>query len=198
MLVGASPLPAQRVTGAAVWAESSHRLHDGLRGVAASLGIPAADRWSLLFTAGHLRGSEDGSGIVCGDVIDPDACPVEPFRERHRLVTAGAGADAQLVRGRYVEIAARPRITVGRAFASKRGRATHNFVEASKTEVGLLLGIELRVSPAPHIPMALVLGADAGRQGPVNRVADGYTPFEQWHSIWAFYAGAAIAWGRAR
>lgn len=198
MLLLASPLSAQRITGAAAWAESSHRLHDGSQGVAASLGIPVTDRWSLLLTAEHLRGSESGSGTVCGDVIDPVACPAEPFRERYRLVTAGAGADAQLVRGRYVEIAARPRITVGRASASKRGRTTHNFLEASKAEVGLLLGIELRVSPVPHIPMALVLGADAGRQGPVNRVADGYTPFEQWHSIRAFYAGGAIAWGRAR
>lgn len=198
LLPPASPLAAQRITGAAAWAESSHRLHDGLHGVAVSLGIPMAARWSVVLTADHLRGSKGGSGIVCGDVIDLDACPVEPFREQHRLVTAGAGADAPLVRGPYVEIAARPRITVGRASANKRGRATDNFLEASKAEVGLFLGIELRLNPAPRIPIAIVLGAETGRHGPVNRVADGYTPFEQWHTIRALHAGGAISWGRAR
>ncbi|HEX6053882.1 MAG TPA: hypothetical protein VFZ21_31645 [Gemmatimonadaceae bacterium] len=198
LLLPATTLPAQRLTGAAAWAESSHPLLDRLHGVAVSVGIPVTGRWSVLLSADYLHGAEMGSGIVCSDVIDPDGCPVEAFREQYRLVTAGTGADALLVRGRYAEIAATSRITVGRASATKRGQTTHNRLEASKAQIGLSLGIELRLSPAPRIPVALVLGADAGSQGPLTRVADGYTPFERWHTMRAVYAGGSVAWGRVR
>jgi len=196
LFLAATPSAAQRVSVATVRARSGQELLGRPRGSAVSLALPIRGRVGIALSVERLRSEQNGVGIVCGGLINPDRCPIEPYDQTGHLSLTAIGADVRLVRLSVAEVAVQPQISWGKAKTSARGHDTGNRLASEKGQLGFSAGLELRLTPVRRLPLDFVLGAASGWVGPIKNamLVDGYTPFDRWHSLRAFYVGGALAW----
>jgi hypothetical protein len=187
---------AQRVSVAAVNARTTHDLLDQPAGVSVSVAMRLTRRLAASITLERLRSDASGTGIVCGGLINPDRCPVEPFTQTGRLSFVGIGPQLSLLGRPHLDLVIRPELLIGHVESTVRAPGSGNVLPADKAEIGFSAGLELRVIPAVKFPLELIAGGTARRLGPQHQelVLDGYTPFESWYSVRTIYAGAALAW----
>ncbi len=199
-MVGATTVAAQRASLMAVFGGTSHDLLDKPFGPAFSLATPVGRRVELSLMVSRLDGSSNGTGVVCGGLIDPNQCPSEPFKRKGRLSLIGLGADVHLATTRIATVSLQPQFVWGRARTETNGQTTGNRLFSDKGQLGFSGGLELRAFPAPGRPLGLVLGGSFGSLGPATteRRVDGYTPFNDWYTVHTVYAGLAWESGRRR
>lgn len=187
---------AQHLSVAAVGAQTTHKLLPRSTGVGGTLTVPLWRRAGLSVLVERTSGGATGMGVVCAGLVNPDRCPVEPFEQSGTLFSFGVGADLSLWRSEHVDLAALPHVLFAHARSSLQGSLTRNELDAEKSQLGFSGALEARVTPAPSVPLAFVLGAATRRVGPVSReqVVDGYTPFEGWYTVRTVYAGASLSW----
>lgn len=197
-LLGATGVLAQRISVTAVGATTSHELLNRPIGVMASFGVPISRRVHGSFSVARLQRSSDGTGIVCGGLINPSQCPVESFAEKGRISMVGIGADVQLVTARMAGLSVQPQFLWGRARAETLGDVTGNRLFSDRAQLGFSAGVELRSFPGRQFPIGVVAGAALARVGPANveGLVDGYTPFDRWYSLRTVYVGGVLQWTR--
>jgi hypothetical protein len=186
---------AQQVSVAVVDAWTSHDLLERPKGFAAYVSFPRTAKWSWSIAVEEVRSDRAGTGVVCGGLINPDRCPVEPLTQVGQLTLAGVGAEAALLRTTHVALVVRPQLLVGSVRSTERGTATGNTLTASKTQVGVSAALELRIFPVRRSPFGLIGGVAARRVSPLvhDQSLDAYTPFERWYSMRSLYAGVSLA-----
>jgi hypothetical protein len=194
----ATTVVAQRAAVMAVFGGTSHDLLDSPFGPAFSLATPLGRRVELSLMVSRLDGSSDGTGVVCGGLINPDRCPSEPFTQKGRLSLVGIGADVHLATTRMATLSFQPQFVWGRARSETNGKTTGNSLFSDRAQLGFTGGLELRAFPAPRRPLGLVVGGTVGRLGPAqsDQIVDGYTPFNDWYGVHTLYAG--LAWEARR
>jgi hypothetical protein len=199
-LVGAASAVAQRATLGAVFATTSHDLLNGPIGPAFSLATPIGRRVDLSLMVERLESTTDGTGVVCGGLINPDRCPVEPFQQKGRLSLVSIGAAVHLASTRIVSVSVQPQFLWGRAQTETNGATTGNRLFSEKGQFGFSGGLEVGLFPAPRLPLGVVLGGTFGRLGPIHSdlLLDGYTPFDDWYTVRSAYVGLALQWRRGR
>lgn len=199
-LVGATTGVAQRMSVTAVGASASHDLLNRPLGVMASFVLPLAPRVSAAFSVGRLRSTSDGTGVVCGGLIDPGRCSREPFTQTGRLSIVGIGADVRLATARVAEVSLQPQFLWARAESNTLGSVTGNKLFSEKGQLGFSAGLEARSFPVRQSPVGVVIGGTFGRLGPTHSelVPDGYTPFDRWYSLETLYVGGVLDWRRSR
>jgi hypothetical protein len=183
---------AQSVSFVLARGDASRSLELQSGGFSASLVVPVSHRAGVALTFDQLTGDATATGIVCGDVIDPIQCPNESYTQNSRLTTAGAGVDFLLYQARYAGLSLRPQLLLGRAKNERLGHATGNTLSATKTEMGLSFGAEVRITPMHRLPLDLALGGALRTMWPTATQADGYTPFEERFTSGTIYAGVAF------
>ena len=107
-MFGATTVVAQRAALMAVFGGASLDLLDRPFGPAFSLATPIGRRVDLSLMVSRLDGSSDGTGVVCGGLINPDSCPSEPFKRKGRLSLIGLGADVRLATTRMATVSVQP------------------------------------------------------------------------------------------
>ena len=184
----------QSVSFAIAGGDATHNLQPNSTGFAASLVFPIRRRVELVLTLDRLRGDAPGNGFVCAGLINPEACPIEPYAQEGRLMTLGVGPDVPLYRARYGGLSLRPQLLLGRIESETLGHQTGNTLSATKTEFGVSLGAEIRLTPLRRLPFDLMIGAAYRNLGPAKKddVIDGYTPFETSFTARTIYAGMAF------
>lgn len=195
--IGGSIAAAQSVSVAAARGDASDDLRQS-GGFTASLTVPVRNRVGVALTVDRFREDAHDTGVLCGDVIDPNLCPTEPYTRNDRLMTVGLGIDFLAYRARYVGLFLRPQLVVGRAKSEKLGHETGNTLSATKTEMGLSFGAEVRVTPLQRLPLDLAIGAALRSVWPAATQADGYSPFEERFTSRTIYAGVAFTRRRER
>lgn len=190
--VASSVAAGQSVSIAFARGDASRSLELQSGGFVASLVIPVRHRVGVAVTVDRLTGDATATGVVCGEVMDPVQCPVESYTQASRLTTVGVGVDFLLYRARYVGLSLRPQLLLGRAKNERLGDATGNMLSATKMEMGLSLGAEVRVTPTHRVPLDLAVGAALRNVWPTATQADGYTPFEKRFTSRTIYAGVAF------
>jgi hypothetical protein len=185
---------AQSVSFAIAGGDATHNLQPNSTGFAASLAFPIRGRLELVLTLDRLRGDATGAGFVCAGLINPEACPIEPYTQKGRLMTLGVGPDVPLYRARYVGLSLRPQLLLGRIESETLGHETGNTLSATKTELGVSLGAEIRLTPLRRFPFDFTMGAAYRNLGPAKKddAVEAYTPFETSFTARTIYAGLAF------
>lgn len=188
---------AQHIGVSAIAARTNHELLPNALGVGGSLSISAGGQLISVILE-RVSGDENGRGVVCAGLVNPEACPPEPLVRDGSQSTLGVGAEIALWETRVVQTALIPHLLLVHTESDVRGRTTGNTLHANRSVIGFSGAVETRLTPAPRAPISLVLGAAARRVGPIRseQVLDGYTPFDNWYTVTQFYAGGAIRWGR--
>jgi hypothetical protein len=193
-LLSASTSAAQRISISDVFANTSQDLLKSPTGPMLTLTTPIARHVDLSLTVSRLQGTEHGNAVVCGGLINPDRCPVEPFAQTGRLSVVGIGADWRLVTTRAVEVSLKPQFLWGRARSETLGGLTGNRLFSDEGQLGFSGGLELRAFPVQRFPVGVVAGGAVGRLGPthLDNLIDGYSPFNQWFTATTLYVGGVF------
>ena len=184
----------QRVSLAVARGDATHDLQPNATGFTASFVFPVHARIGAALTLDRLRGDAAGVGIVCVGLIDPDDCPSEPYTQNGPPITVGVGPEFSVYQATHVGISLRPQLLVGSIRSETLGYETGKTLSAIKTEVGVSLSAEVRVTPLSRIPIDVAVGAALGNFGSAKQeqVVDGYTPFEGSFTRRMVYAGVAF------
>ena len=195
----ASRTLAQRVDVAFARATTTHSLLNEPTGPVLSLGLPLYKRLGASFSAGWLRGTSTGIGVVCGGLINPDRCPTEPFDQTGHLFVVGLGATVRLLSTSFIRLSGRPEVIFANARSHTEGRNTTNTLSAERQHVGVSIGGDLGIYPSRRLPLGLLIGGAHARVRPPTQilVADGYNPFQyRWFSVNTLTVGATMDWER--
>ena len=188
---------AQSVSFALARGDASRSLELQSGGFTAALVVPLGS--SLLsLSVDRLTGDANATGTVCVELIDPVACPTEPYAQTSRLTTVGVGIDLRLYRTRYAALTFRPQLLLGQAKDERLGHETGNALSAKKMEMGVSFGAEVGLTPTPRLPIDFIVGGAFRNLWPAARQADGFTPFETRFSSRTIYAGVAFTRRRER
>jgi hypothetical protein len=199
-LLGATTGVAQRATLTGVVASTTHDLLDRPIGLVLSLATPVGRRADIQVSVGRLQGTNKGTGVVCGGLINPNQCPSEPYEQTGRLSFVAFGADFHVFSSRLVELSLQPQFLWGRARTETEGNTTGNRLFSEKGQYGFSGGLELRAFPVRRVPLGVVIGGAFSRLGPTRSelLLDGYTPFDEWYSVRTVSVGVVYQWPRSR
>jgi len=160
-------------------------------GAVALRGGPAGGRFTYRVGGEWLRGHNERTGIPCGGFIQPGTCAPERVRDESRLSGANAGAAVRMLGGERAALALTGDLTVASIHAETRGLTSGRSIDATKVLWGMRVGAEGWWAPWPRTPLALELGAAAGKLTPfaADQVLDGYTPFNDGFSFTRLWVG---------